>query len=401
MNYTDLPPYSTLSKVYESLTKILYLGQSAKLGTKLLQSLGNSLKIGIFDSNNERLSLDDILLGLSTINFVTISRSLVAIAEDVKIQKFLSNIIYEARYTRLIYRASIADPTNSYGSKHDVARLQALRLDGSSSFLQVLPTAARFTFKNITMRTAIAFRLGIPLPSTYPLPKTCPHCSKPTDKFGRHFGLCKSKPILHAVHGAAVKSLHRLLPSGSDASLEVHGDTPETYNKRPLDLAYDMQDTKGRRAGVDFTIFQPSSASSHFIKGNPAKEMQCKEKMKINNLNGSVNPSAIDYFPLVLTTYGGLGPTAIKHFKELADGWYGYNPRLRKWALRNIKLSVSCSVQKRHAELIARRCDTASKMSNFSCSNPSLGFNVNHQRFHPIYQHPIIPSPIQPPEICI
>jgi len=389
------PIGSELPLAYESLAKILFTGQRTKTGIKLLQQLQEKCGIGRFGFgirasrpgvSSDLLEYSRIHSTLRTIPFRTLAKALLKASTEDKVQRLLTSIIHEAKYETLLERARISDNSGSYGGMSDVIRLKALRLEGSSAFIQAFPINSGTTYqKNSEVLTMLAIRLGLPLPDAGPIPKTCPYCSSPTDPRGYHFSVCRKRPIAAFRHRRLQTCFKDLLPSGSDIREEIHGTTTATASRRPIDLAYDMQDGSGRRAGVDFTITYPSENNNDFRFG-VLKGMKRREKEKINNLNGSVNTSAIHYVPLVFTIFGGIGPAALEHFKELAGGWSAGSKVLRDRYLRIMKLKVSSCIQLNHASLSLRICSEAVQKA-FYLQGP------NTTNAHPIFRPPITPAP--------
>jgi hypothetical protein len=391
---SNIPNGSDLPLAYECLAKILFHGQHTKSGIKLMKELHRkcqTIGIGTFGFQVRALNMGvptnlafgRILSILQLIPFRTLSQILFNTSTDDKLQRFLTSIIHEAKYEHLLQRARIPDGDNIYGGESDVIRLKALRLEGSSAFIQVYPTNPRTTYqKNSEVLTMLAQRVGLPLPVPGPIPKHCPFCSTQTDPRGYHFSVCRKRPIASSRHNRLLRQFRNLLPGGSDIREEVHGVTASTASRRPLDLSYDMQDGTGRRAGVDFTITYPSATHPDFQHSTQAG-MRRQEKRKVDALLGSVNTSAIHYVPLVFTSFGGIGPAALHHFKELAMGWSAGQKTLCDRYLHILKTTVASCVQLNHASLSLSVCIEAGQRA---CMHHS-------PTVHTIFRSPITSVP--------
>ena len=155
----------------------------------------------------------------------------------------------------------------------------------------------------------IAHRLGLSVPFQRQLADRCPFCKKSCDRRGNHLALCSKEPISQLRHSRVIQDFTRSLPRGSNIELEIHGDTPDTSSRRPLDFSFDMQDGSGRIAGVDISIFDPTiRGETDFLHGRIIKGLHSREKNKITALGGAVNPASVHYVPMIATHFGGLGP---------------------------------------------------------------------------------------------
>lgn len=163
------------------------------------------------------------------------------------------------------------------------------------------------------------------------------------------------------------------LPRGSNIELEIHGDTPDTNSRRPLDFSFDMQDGSGRIAGVNISIFDPTiRGETDFLHGRVTKGLRSREKNKITTLGGAVNPASIHYVPMVATHFGGLGPATITLLKELARGWAGGDRHQYNYLLRHYKQTLSLSIQVHHASLVLSKCDKAARYLFVHPPDPSV-----------------------------
>jgi hypothetical protein len=179
------------------------------------------------------------------------------------------------------------------------------------------------------------------------------------DYRGNHIGYCTGKGrIATTRHNQSIRAydLHVLQALHIKSKFEVHGCTAETSRRRPLDIMYSYSTMSQKPVGLDFTIFEPSrhkTCTKYFLKGNPLKGMQVVEQEKISGLKNSVNTSLVDYIPVALTPYGGIGPRMIEHFKAMAKvfsyrkGKQAYNKYLGKFKLR-----LSLAVQVSHNHLV-------------------------------------------------
>jgi hypothetical protein len=114
--------------------------------------------------------------------------------------------------------------------------------------------------------------------------------------------------------------------------------------------------------------------------------MRNRELDKISALNGSVNTSAIHYVPLVFTSFGGIGPLALEHFKELARGWSRGQRVLKDKYLRSLKMASASCIQLNHASLTFSVCvEAVQKALQRRTPSPSTT--------HQIFQPPITPAP--------
>ena len=136
-NTTPFPEGSHLAHFYTALSRILYLGHNYKHGKALYQRLFEDLSIAEFNPTAQRLQLSQIQAILQGHSITSISKVLNRVSIDSKLQHFLSLVINDAKFARLVRRVSLPDAEGSFGGLVDQARLHALCIDGSSAFLQM------------------------------------------------------------------------------------------------------------------------------------------------------------------------------------------------------------------------------------------------------------------------
>jgi len=256
----------------------------------------------------------------------------------------------------LAARVAFKDTAKLYGGKHDVARLNCLKEDGSSAFLQAKPRDGFSFEQNVVVQTMLAQRFGLSIPVDTQLCDICPSCKKSCDPRGNHYATCPKEQIAALRHNSVVGRLVGSLASGCAPEREWHGDTAGTEHRRPIDIKFNTNDTTGRTAGLDVHIFE-ATTETDIVNGNVPLAMKKREQRKITELNGSVNRAAIHFVPVVATSYGNIGPRTIQLYKELADGWTLGDRRERDICLRRLKLSLSCAIQVYHAELVLAKCN--------------------------------------------
>lgn len=272
-------------------------------------------------------------------------------------------------------------------------RLNALRMKGSQTSSTASIKNDQFIYpSNDQFITHIHHRVGLPLNLSNDIPIKCPHCSKDVDIRGYHFANCIKRPLKTQIHNATVKAFANSLPSGSDVQYEIRGSGIGNYGRRPMDFALNLSGYP-KQLGADLTVISPfAKQNEKYFKDNKGhNRIKALEYQKIDNLKGSVNFSVYDYFPVVCTIYGGIGPKARQLCVELADAHGAESVSLRNWYLKLFHDTLSFTIQQQYA-----KWTTKFVYESYHKAVESDHGVIIPRKYFPRVIIPITPLPIRP-----
>jgi hypothetical protein len=238
-------------------------------------------------------------------------------------------------------------------AKADVARLKALRVAGSSLWLQTLPTTPLLRLSNEQWRWAARFRLGMHVPiGEQGAGQGCthPHASM---REGWHPLCCTSQ------YGAAITERHNaVLRTIAHHSrlilLNPRLEPTELFaesEQRP-DIQLDLPDAT---LLADVTVVHPTAQSWRQLACSRGVEAvgDKGEAVKDNDYKRVAEESGMEFTAIVLYTYGGFHRSALRFVKRLgraldtASSLYS----LTEWK-RSLKEHMAMAVQRGSANIM-------------------------------------------------
>ena len=238
-------------------------------------------------------------------------------------------------------------------ARADVARLKALRVAGSSLWLQTLPTTPLLRLSDVQWRWAARLRLGMHVPiGEQGAGQGCthPHASV---REGWHPLCCTSQ------YGAAITERHnavlRIIAHHSrlillNPRLEPTELFPDS-EQRP-DIQLDLPDIT---LLADVTVAHPTAQSWRQLACSAGAEAvgNKREAVKDNDYKRVAKESGMEFTAIVLYTYGGFHRSALRYVKQLggaldtASSLYS----LTEWK-RSLKEHMAMAVQRGSADIM-------------------------------------------------
>ena len=214
-----------------------------------------------------------------------------------------------------IARASACVKAGKAGVEQ-LARLRALRMDGASEWLTVMPTEAGLRLIDPHFQWAARLRLGTPVPA---VSDVCGGCRKPDTGGDWHALSCMSGSAqpLKARHDAVVNTLHRFANLMGVVSLREPTDLCTETGKRP-DLELHLP--TGTLL-TDVTISHPTAPSycrrvaAHGAEAAVGDVRDAEKKDKYDDIADS---NAMQFISFVLFSYGGWHSSAKRVLRKLA-----------------------------------------------------------------------------------
>jgi Reverse transcriptase (RNA-dependent DNA polymerase) len=238
-------------------------------------------------------------------------------------------------------------------AKADVARFQALRVAGSSLWLQTLPTTPLLRLSDAQWRWAARLRLGMPVPiGEQGAGQGCvhPHASV---REGWHPLCCTSQ------YGAAITGRHNAV-----LRTIAHHSRLILLNPRmePTDLFADSEERPDIQLDLpditllaDVTVAHPTAQSWRNLacSAGAAAVGDKREAAKDTAYKRVAEESGMDFTAIVLYTYGGFHRSALRFIKRLggaldtASSLYS----LTEWK-RSLKEHMAMAVQRGSADIM-------------------------------------------------
>jgi hypothetical protein len=230
-----------------------------------------------------------------------------------------------------------------------LACLTAVSAPRAWTWKTVLPTSRELQLTDTQYRFAARLNLGLqPVEGAATLPATCPICAKPNSirDDALHFLSCLKldKEQMRARHDDVARVLHRCaLLMGIRAQLE-----PKHLQKGRLkpDLLLSLP---GRLIITDVAVCHPLAAGA--VKSRKglgvlatAKSTEASKRKKYTEL---ASQRRFEQLPFVLETTGGMGPSAVRLVKAMAEA---SEEHLAVWSkeqvIRELVGSVAIAVQR-------------------------------------------------------
>ena len=389
--FSNFSPGSEIPYFYTALSNILSKTHGTETGTAVALSLINDLSLNINIAEFSLLSANEISSLLQKNNTLVIAQAVNKVASTMqsKPQKLLTKCMHEAKLKKLL--------NTKHPYETDIqtqCRLYALQMKGSGASSTVRIRENQFNYKsNVEFITHQLYRLGLPLNINNYIPKICPTCKKKGDIRGLHQTNCKKRPMKTQPHNATIRAFASILPAASDTQTEVRGTgSIENNRRRPMDMTCNVPGSP-KMFGLDLSIISSHViCHENYFKDNKGwNHMKSLERLKIDNLKGCVNFCAYDYYPVICTTYGGIGPKARELCVELADAHGSESLSLRNWYLKLFLDTLSFTIQQQHARYTSRFVDEA-----FNKTVESDHGVIVPNKYYPRASIPITPSPVRP-----
>jgi hypothetical protein len=236
--------------------------------------------------------------------------SLSALVAETKPQQVMS-----ARVDQAAHKALMRDAHTGA----DQERLRSLTMPFAGSLATTSPSKALgFRLRPREFRLSIRYRLGLPLADA---PQPCPACGEALDVYGVHAVSCKFYPGITARHNHIRDALLVLVrKAGFTADKETNhllAHSAETEGRRPADvLIHSWSGTQS--ICLDVAVVNPlaPTALSHSTM-QPGSAAGRAEAQKIQASRALCAQNDLLFQPVVLETYGGLGPRAMEVVRTL------------------------------------------------------------------------------------
>ena len=192
----------------------------------------------------------------------------------------------------------------------DRARLRSLLLPFAGAWLSAPPSRALgFRLRPREFRLLVRYRLGLPMADAA---RPCPMCPDTLDQRGLHAASCKNYPGITARHNGVRDALLALAKNaGFSAESETRhllDHTPALLGRRPADVYIRAWDG-AQDMCLDVSVVNPLTKSA--LDRWPESVVTRTESAKIRESAGPLRVANLLFLPVVMETYGGLGPQAM------------------------------------------------------------------------------------------
>jgi hypothetical protein len=233
--------------------------------------------------------------------------SLSALAAETKPQQVMT-----ARVDQAAHKALKAATNTTAG----LARLRSLLLPFAGAFLNATPSRALgLRIRPREFRLLVRYRLDLPMADAA---RPCPMCPDTLDLHGLHAASCKNYPGITARHNGVRDALLVLAKNaGFAAESETRhllDHTPALLGRRPADVYIRSWDG-AQDMCLDVSVVNPLTKSA--LDRWPESAVAHTEVAKIRESAGPLRVANLLFLPVVMETYGGLGPQAMVAVKRL------------------------------------------------------------------------------------
>jgi hypothetical protein len=230
------------------------------------------------------------------------------------------------------------------------SRLQAASQVGAADWLIALPTNPRKQLSDAEWRMMARLRLGLAV-SPLPIPDVCRLCSKHTQGSIDHAFTCS-----HGELASRRVDRHNAIRDSIAGSLTYWGMSAKTEQKINTSMKkrsdVEILQPEGICA-VDVSVIHPSPLlHQQYIK--PTYATLVREREKINKYLALAKEAEKIFIPFVYQTYGGMGSKALDFLKELYDRPSNLRVTDPTLFVRELRLRLSCLVQRRNCGMLRR-----------------------------------------------
>ena len=193
----------------------------------------------------------------------------------------------------------------------DKKRLLSLTMPKASAWLQC-PDEECYIGSDI-FRIACGLRLGAALFSE---DEACRACKKTQDAYGYHASVCIDGGDIHRRHDKVREEFIGICRSAGLATMREPKYLVGYNKQRPADWYCPQGLSEGVGRAFDVTIVNPGASRNYNKPGQAASDAEAAKSGKYSTLCAKYG---INFSPIALEVYGGLGPQAVRTLSRLSQ----------------------------------------------------------------------------------
>ena len=237
----------------------------------------------------------------------------------------------------------------------DCARLHSLNLPHAGAFLDAIPSPSlNLHLDSRIFGKALSYRLGLPLMPSIPCPSD--KCDKQLDDKGDHAMHCRDD---HGIRGGRHDRIRdQVFQEAQRAGFNPKKEMPALIpgsQSRPADVFVE-QWIDGKRVAFDVSVISPTQdACIDRAATIPATAIEMRKSEKIRKHFENCRASGLHFEPLVVETFGGWDPGAVKTLKAFATQCASRKGIAPAIEIKQFFQRLSVSLQRGNATLLLCR----------------------------------------------